>query len=347
MGQGICGTMLSWFLQKEGKSFIVIDDDNEQASSRVAAGIINPVTGRRYAYAWMVDEVMDFALQTYRELGIYCKSKFIFPKSIIDFFPSAQMRNAFIDRLEMNDTYLHPYPDQNHFNQYFQYDFGCGEIKPAYIVHIQILLACWRKELLNNNTIIQEKFDPELVIVKKDFIQYKDITAKKIIFCDGAFSVSSRWFKLLPFAFNKGEVLIIECTDLTNEHIFKKGLMLVPLPVQNTFWVGSNYLWEFKDDQPTKEFLDHATTILNGWLKNSYKVLFHKASLRPATLERRPFAGFHPVYENVGILNGMGTKGTSLAPFFAHQLVRQMIDGFPIAPEADVHRFQRILSKEA
>ena len=64
IGQGICGTMLSWFLHKEGKTFLIIDDNNENASSKIAAGIINPVTGRRYAYTWMIDEVMTFAVQT-------------------------------------------------------------------------------------------------------------------------------------------------------------------------------------------------------------------------------------------------------------------------------------------
>src|SRR4029079_6360252 len=57
VGQGISGTMLSWFLQKENKSFIVFDEVREHSASRVAAGIINPVTGRRYAYTWMIDEV--------------------------------------------------------------------------------------------------------------------------------------------------------------------------------------------------------------------------------------------------------------------------------------------------
>ncbi len=74
-------------------------------------------------------------------------------------------------------------------------------------------------------------------------------------------------------------------------------------------------------------------------------MLDHKAAIRPATLERRPFVGFHPQQSNVGILNGMGTKGSSLAPFFAHQLAQHIVYGFPIAPEADVHRFNRILSK--
>jgi glycine/D-amino acid oxidase-like deaminating enzyme len=153
------------------------------------------------------------------------------------------------------------------------------------------------------------------------------------------------WFKLLPFSANKGEALIIHSEDLTNEHIFKRGLILAPLPVQHTFWVGSNYQWEFTDADPSPSFYQQTTKHLENWLKVPFKVLHHKAAIRPATVERRPFVGTHPHLPQLGILNGMGTKGTSLAPYFANQLVQHLIHGLPIAPEADVHRFSRILSK--
>lgn len=345
IGQGICGTMLSWFLHKEGKTFLIIDDNNENSSSKIAAGIINPVTGRRYAYTWMIDEVMPFAVQCYEELENSLDLKLVHQKSIIDFFPSPQMRNAFIDRLTENDTYLHSYPDQNHFNPYFNYHFGCGEIRPAYTVHLHVLLSSWRKKLLELNCLKEEKVDINELKVEKDFISYQNITAQKIIFCDGVDGVNNPWFQLLPYAPNKGEALIIECNDLITEHVFKKGLMLAPLAEENLYWVGSNYQWEFENDQPSQQFYYHATTVLNNWLKKPYKVVAHKAAVRPATLERRPFVGFHPLFASIGILNGMGTKGTSLAPFFAHQLMHYLVYDFPIAPEADVHRFNRILSK--
>lgn len=345
IGQGISGTMLSWFLHKEGKSFVVIDDNRPDAPTHVAAGLINPVTGRRYVYTWMIDTLMSFAEDTYTAMGHALDVKAVFKKSVIDFFPTVQGRDAFIKRLTEDDTYLHSYPDQNHFNQYFNYDFGCGEIRPAYSVNISLLAAAWRKKLFENNSILNETFDAAELKIKDDIVEYRNITAQKIIFCDGIAAAESPWFNLLPFAANKGEALIIECKELTNEHIFKKGLSLVPLSVENTFWVGSNYSWNFTDVHPTTEFYQQATTQLKSWLKPDFKVLTHKASVRPATLERRPFVGFHPVYTNVGILNGMGTKGTSLAPFFASQLVQHIVYGFPIAPEADVHRFKRILSK--
>jgi glycine/D-amino acid oxidase-like deaminating enzyme len=345
IGQGISGTMLSWFLHKEGKSFLVIDDACEDSPSKIAAGIINPVTGRRYAYTWMIEELMDFALDTYREIENYFDSQYIFEKSIIDFFPSPQMRNAFVERLSENDTYLHSFPDQNHFNQYFNYDFGCGQIKPAYIVHVHSILSAWRKKLVESGRILQDKFEFDELIMRDSGISYRNIDVSKIIFCDGINSVTHHLFQLLPFAPNKGEALIVECEELNNQHIFKRGLMLAPSTDESKYWVGSNYQWEFANDQPSDIFYKYATSVLDAWLKKPYRVISHKAAVRPATIERRPFVGFHPLYRNVGILNGMGTKGTSLAPFFAHQLTQHMIYNLPISPEADINRFNRILSK--
>jgi glycine/D-amino acid oxidase-like deaminating enzyme len=344
VGQGISGTMVSWFLHKAGKSFLVIDNPKAPTASSIAAGVINPVTGRRYAYTWMIDELIEFALVTYGELGKLFDIPLITEKSIIDFFPSAQMRNAFIDRLNENDTFLHSYPSQNRFNEQFYYDFGCGEIKPAYVVYVQQLIELWKNKLTKESSIYFGDFEVNKIEIVDHGIKYKDINAERILFCDGINGASNPWFKLLPFAPNKGEMLLIEAEEVNQHHIFKKGLMLVPLN-QNQYWVGSNYQWEFENDQPSENFLQSTTTHLKHWLKKPFKILSHQAAVRPATLERRPFVGFHPVYSQIGILNGMGTKGVSLAPFFASQLVQHLVYNFPISNEADIHRYSGILSK--
>lgn len=345
IGQGICGTLLSWFLQKEGKTVLVIDDAAENTASKVAAGVINPVTGRRYVTSWMAAELHDFAKLTYNEIGGFLNENFFCSKSIIDFFPTPQMRNAFVDRISENDTYLHAYPDQNHFNPIFHYEFGCGEIRPAYTVHLQRFLQQWREELKKRVALREEKFKAEALIIKRDGVEYDGTTAAKIVFCDGIAATDSSWFSMLPFSANKGEALFVQCKNLERGHIFKKGMMLVPLPEGDLFWLGADYQWEFEDAKPSEKFYKAATGLLQHWLKLPFEVVAHKAAVRPATLERRPFVGFHPLFPSIGIINGMGTKGASLAPFFAHQLAQHIVYGFPIAPEADVHRFNRILSK--
>ena len=84
---------------------------------------------------------------------------------------------------------------------------------------------------------------------------------------------------------------------------------------------------------------------LNYNLKLPYTILEHFAAIRPATLERRPFIGFHPLYPQIGILNGMGTKGCSLAPFFAKQLVNKLTGAGNINPLADINRFEKIIRR--
>jgi len=69
-------------------------------------------------------------------------------------------------------------------------------------------------------------------------------------------------------------------------------------------------------------------------------VIDHVAGIRPATLERRPFVGLHPQDQRLGLFNGMGTKGCSLAPYFARQLVQHTSNGSPIHPEAALTRFK-------
>ena len=324
---------------------MVVDAKNENSSSSVAAGIINPVTGRRYVTTWMIDDVISFAIQTYTNMGKSFKESLITERSIIDFFPSPQMRNAFVERIEEDDTYLHTYPDQNYFNQFFNYEFGCGEIRPAYTVHLQQLLSLWRSKLAEMNLLVEQKFDLEAAVIGQHSVQFGDISAEKIIFCDGVGSILNPFFQLLPFAPNKGEALIIKAEGLTNEHVFKKGMLLVPFGNDNLYWVGSSYQWAFDNDQPSTAFLNKTTALLKQWLKAPFEIVAHKAAVRSATLERRPFVGFHPLQNRVGILNGMGTKGSSLAPFFAHQLAQHLVHGIPIADAADIRRFSRILSK--
>jgi glycine/D-amino acid oxidase-like deaminating enzyme len=124
---------------------------------------------------------------------------------------------------------------------------------------------------------------------------------------------------------------------------------MVLAPLQNAgkdlFWIGSTYAWDFDHADPTPAFRETTERVLREWLKIPFRVTDHRAALRPATLERRPFVGLHPNHKQVGILNGMGTKGCSLAPFFAKQMSELLLHGNAITADADVNRFQKILSR--
>ncbi|MFI5129791.1 MAG: NAD(P)/FAD-dependent oxidoreductase [Chitinophagales bacterium] len=350
IGQGISGTFLSYYLHKEKRNFLVIDNNDTNSPSRVAAGIINPVTGRRMVTVWMANEILPFAWKAYHDIGSDLNIAAISQKDIIDFFPNPFMRENFLKRLNEGNEYIQALTTEERYRPYFNYEFGCGEIKPVYMAHMEILLPAWRNKLKQENRLLEREFDIDGLVVKNHSLQWSDrdgrtIAADKIIFCDGAGSFENPYFKQLPFAPNKGEALIAEIPGLPDRAIFKKSVLLAPLQEgNNLFWVGSNYAWDFDNADPTPAFRNDTEMALKEWLKIPFKVVDHRAGVRPATLERRPFVGMHPHYPNIGMLNGMGTKGCSLAPFFAKQLVNHLLFDGAITAEAGLSRFQRILT---
>lgn len=377
VGQGLCGSFLSWWLDQEGISHIIIDEERRFSASRSAAGLINPVTGRRLVKTWMIDELLPFARSAYERLGAELESLLIRPAEILDFFPTTQMRLAFLERAEEETAhdkaaggselpFLHLPSNDHEWGDRFQYELGYGMVSPCYLVDVLSLLEKMRDGLVRRGNLLQEKFEPGALHVggkPGTEVSYKDMTAEKIIFCDGIGSCENSYFSKLPFAPNKGEALIVDIpglqeiigkkagkqakSNLDDMHgnpaiVFKKGMSLTPWR-DDLFWVGSSYAWSFQDARPSEAFRKNTEAFLADWLKIPFTIVDHIASIRPATLERRPFVGFHPVYTAVGILNGMGAKGCSLAPFFAHQLMRHIKYNEPIRPTADVRRFSRLL----
>jgi glycine/D-amino acid oxidase-like deaminating enzyme len=339
VGQGICGTFLCRELGQAGLTYFVIDEERPDSASRAAAGLINPVTGRRFVKTWMIDELLPFVRETY-DPGLLRRAQ------VVDFFPTAQMRLAFAQRCEEGGEYLRlaKVHEEHDWDALFRYDLGYGVIESCYLVDIRSLLEQTSRDLIARRVLRKECFVAEELAVEDSRVRYRDLEARWVIFCDGVAGAQAGYFSRLPFAPNKGEALIIEAPELSevSGFVFKRGISLIPWS-KGLFWVGSSYEWSFDDPGPTAAFRQRTESILADWLRVSFRVVDHIASVRPATLERRPFVGLHPAHPEIGILNGVGTKGCSLAPWFARQLAEFLAKGKPLMPEADVRRFRRVL----
>jgi glycine/D-amino acid oxidase-like deaminating enzyme len=344
VGQGLAGTWLSWWLYQAGISFKLIDQSYADSASLRAAGLINPVTGRRLVTTWMIDELMPFASDAYEQIGKFLDDSLIQEVSVIDFFPSVQMLQVFQKRLEEDPAYLLPGEYRERYSEWFRYDLGWGAIHPCKLVSVERLLTGWRAWLRKKELLIESVFEFSKLRVNENGIEYSDIRSRYIIFCDGMSSAQNPYFDKLPFALNKGEGLLVQIEGLPGNFIFKKGMSLVPYR-ENIFWLGSSYEWTFEDDKPSENFRKSAGGWLDYNLKLPYVILEHFAAIRPATLERRPFVGFHPIHSQIGMLNGMGTKGCSLAPYFARQLVEKLKGTGSINPLADISRFEKIMRR--
>ncbi|MBK9460917.1 MAG: FAD-binding oxidoreductase [Sphingobacteriales bacterium] len=68
VGQGLTGTWLSHYLLQAQQSVLVVDEYQAMAASRVASGVINPITGKYMTQTWLADQLLPFAFEQYQHL---------------------------------------------------------------------------------------------------------------------------------------------------------------------------------------------------------------------------------------------------------------------------------------
>ena len=106
--------------------------------------------------------------------------------------------------------------------------------------------------------------------------------------------------------------------------IYNRRIFVLPQTAHEAI-VGATYNWQDTSLSPTA----HARKILEEKLCStfnlSYAVYDQQVGIRPATFDRRPFIGIHPQYPQLAIFNGLGTKGVSLAPYFAKIFVEHLL----------------------
>ncbi|MBR9998761.1 MAG: FAD-dependent oxidoreductase, partial [Cyclobacteriaceae bacterium] len=165
----------------------------------------------------------------------------------------------------------------------------------------------------------------------------REIAAGKIIFCEGYTAAGNPYFNRIPFRPVKGEILYIRPEDSV-EFIFNRQIFIIPWD-EGFYKVGATYDWNYKDTRPTIQAKNYLEDKLNRFLNVNYRITGQVAGIRPATLDRRPVIGLHPEHSSVGIFNGLGSKGVSLAPYFARMFVEYLLNNRELDKEVDIKRF--------
>ena len=60
VGQGLAGSLVACLLEMQRKRVLVIDNAHRTAASMAAAGIMNPITGKRLNRPFLVDQLLQF-----------------------------------------------------------------------------------------------------------------------------------------------------------------------------------------------------------------------------------------------------------------------------------------------
>jgi len=337
IGGGIAGISLGYRLKKAGKKIRIFDLPESNQSSRIAAGLYNPVTGRKMVKTWKADQLFAEIKPFYQELEFLTGKKFLIDQQIYRPFLSIEEQNewmgnsadaAFSDFLEQ----IYSSSQSKHLFDHF----GGVMLKNSGWLQIPNFLEAMNSYF--QEELIHEKFNEDLLISNSEGWEYKDLKTTALIYCNGLGSMDSKFFSYLPFAPVKGEILEVQ-QAFDPEYIVNRGVFRVSLG-NNIFRVGSTYTKHDLEEGPTEsaknEILDRLNVLVNCPVE---KIVSHKTGIRPATRDRKPFLGKHPNAQSVYIFNGFGAKGVSLVPYFSKLMAEFLLTYSPMEKEVDIARY--------
>lgn len=340
VGAGLAGIAFAETSLQNGKSVLVFDN-HSQNSSRVAAGLYNPVILKRFSKLQHAQEQIDMLHEFYGKLEQKLGLVFNFKLPVLRKFFSAEEQNNWF--LASDQPGLSSFLSAKLISKTYSgiaSPFGYGEVLQTGFVDTVLLLQEYQKILSQDGLFENDVFDYSAIAFEQDIIQYKNIRARHIVFAEGFGMHANPFFKQLPLDGTKGELFIIKAPGLNLDVIVNTSLFVLPLG-NSLFKVGATYNWEDKTSATTPEGKAELIERINEILNCDYEIVEHLAGVRPTVKDRKPLLGTHSQYQNIHILNGLGTRGVMLAPYMARKLFENIEFGKPIEREINIARFDK------
>ncbi|MGA0559037.1 NAD(P)/FAD-dependent oxidoreductase [Larkinella sp. VNQ87] len=339
VGQGLAGSVLAWTLDQRGKRVVLVDAAERPSASLAAAGIFNPLTGKKLVRTWKADELFPFLKTFYSRVEQVLQTRFLHFSTIYRPYRSIEEQNTYLALTAdvSIGQYVNESVDDEHYRPYIHNPHGGLEVTGAGWVEVPVFLDAIRRYFRKKGQYVEAHFDVRELDIRPDSVAWRSQVYGKLLFCEGPHAHQNPLFDWLPYNPVKGQTLEVEIDNYPIREIVNQGIFLLPVE-SNRYRVGATYTWHDLDWQTTedgKAFLEQKLRML---LKVPYCVVGQRVGIRPATKDRRPLIGLHPAYPAVGIFNGLGTKGVSLAPFFASQLADFLEGRKELDPEVNIER---------
>ncbi len=337
VGGGISGCMMTWRLLLEGKSVCLIAD-NKPGSSHVAAGVYNPVVLKRFTPVWKAKEQIasleNLSMRIEQQLG---QELFRELPILRRFHNPAEVKTWVKKRIKpeledfLGEVVNDPIPSIE-----AHHGFGITNHTGFLDCHgfIQATLD-YSHEKFN---YLKTEFDHAAMSITDSQVAYANVSAERVIFCEGYQVLQNKIFPEITLQGNKGETLIVRILDFALDCIIKGSVFLMPYR-NDLFWVGATYAREYGDKEPSWEGKEFLTSRLESMLRLPYEIVAHTAGIRPTTHDRRPIVGTHSELQNVHIFNGMGSRAVLITPWTSKILYDHIYNSAPLPSEMDVGRF--------
>jgi glycine/D-amino acid oxidase-like deaminating enzyme len=314
IGQGLAGTCLAWALFEREVPFELLDRE-QGGSSRVAAGLINPVTGKRFEPSWRIDEFLPEAVAFYEALERSLGESFWHPLSVIRL--TAGEKDRAKAEAKLADPVARPWlvgevtPPTGDWS-------GAFELRGGGRLDVRTFLDASRK------------FFAERGLYRRGEVDVAETFAGERVWCEGAAGLLTG--RLGPHRCAKGEILTLRAIGWDEPRILiGGGGWLVPLG-DGLYKAGATYDWEHLDETPTEEGRAKVEEILQRIAPGPFEVVDHEAGVRPILRRSQPLIGKR---EGEWFFNGLGSKGSLYAPGVAKRLASWLVGG--IEPETSLN----------
>ena len=347
VGLGIAGISFCEELENNYKSFIAFDN-NKVTSTKVAAGVINPVVLKRFTPVWNAKLHVSSSILFYKQLSKKSDSKLFQETSMFRIFKSIAEQNNWMvasDKKELEE-FLEPKIIPNNY-PHINAPFGFGKVNSTGKIDTIALIEKYKKYLQLENKYQNNTFNYSLLTFKNQQVIYNNVVSKKIVFCEGSSVNKNPFFPkvaqhskaaiLIP---NKGEYLTIKSNDLKLDAMLKSSLFIIPLG--NDFYkVGATYDRDDVSVQITTQARDELILKLKEIITCDFEVVDQVAGIRPTTRDRRPFLGSLTDNQQLFFFNGLGTRGITAAPSLAKVLFNFTENSIEIPKEINIRRIYK------
>ena len=340
VGHGLAGAVLAHTLRKRGHSVLVIDEPKPNTASKVAAGLVNPVAGKRFAKSWLADAFIPAAEAFYADLEQRFGQQLYIRKPIYKIFSSIEEQNTWMAKStgEGWRGYIAATHTQSINQPGIQDPFGGIMIDRGGYLKVEETLRLLSQDLLEQGLLFPERFEFEELALTEAGVKYKSITARHLVFCEGYQAVNNPYFKWLPLQPTKGEVLEVQTDNFEPECIYNKAVYVVPIE-GGRFKIGATYNWREADELPTPAGEAELSERFKQITSEAFDLVGHRAGIRPAVRDRRPLAGVHPEHTQLSVFNGMGSKGVMMAPYLAERFAESLEGKTNLLPEIHISRY--------
>lgn len=318
VGQGLAGTALAWQLLRRGRSVLVVDREPPVTSSRIAAGLLTPITGKRLAVSDRWHELLPVAAAFYRDIEAHLG---------VNFFHALPCARLFAYEIEMkqyakNETAFAELacdPDPPVNPNWFHAPRGGFQMPTAARLDTATYLDASREYFQRLGCYRRFDLKPSAdIALSADVVTVPPlgVSASKLVFCQGFDGSTNPYFSDVKFEAAKGEILTLRIPGLAEKRVMNRGVWLAPDGAE--LWrAGATYSWEPLDCEPTTTGRDEILTRLSAYLKLPVEVVGHAAAVRPILADRHPVIRWNQTHPRIGFFNGLGSKGSLLAPHAA------------------------------